>query len=330
MSHCECIVFTFLILTSNGLLLELFNQSTKTQERKRKMNDNQIKELDPMKMVEAMQKAINYMEEHLLDPLTIEEIALQAHLSPFHFQRIFMILTDVSVMEYIRRRRLTLAAHELIRTDTKIIDLSYRYGYETPEAFSKAFRRQHGVTPSEVRKGLGKIQAYNRITIQVQLKGAEPMNYQIVKRDAFQVVGVKREFPCDTETKGIPQFWGEAHQNGTIDRLSRLVKGQIEGLLGVTCNYRSEKNTIDYFIAVEHEGDVPAGLSTLQIPAAKWAVFETHGPVEKAFPQTWKKIYSEWIPSNGYQPAELPAIEAYLDPDVNSPHAKNQIWLAIK
>ncbi|USG67774.1 helix-turn-helix transcriptional regulator [Brevibacillus ruminantium] len=97
-------------------------------------------------------------------------------LNSFHFQRTFLILTDITVGDYIRRRRLTLAAKELISTDGKIIDLAYKYGYETPEAFAKAFRKPHGVTPSEARKGIGKLQSYNRLTIQVTLKGAEPMN----------------------------------------------------------------------------------------------------------------------------------------------------------
>lgn len=130
------------------------------------------------------------MEEHLLDHITIEEIAKQANISPSHLQRIFMILTDISVGEYLRHRRLTLAAQELSSTNSKIIDIAFKYGYDTPESFSKAFRKQHGVTPSESRKGIGKLQSYNRLTIQVSLKGAVPMKYRIVERDAFQVTGL--------------------------------------------------------------------------------------------------------------------------------------------
>ena len=291
-----------------------------------------LKELSIMALVESLQQAIDYIEEHLLEHLTIEEIAKRANVSPFHFQRTFMVLTDLSVGDYLRRRRLTLAAQELTSTDRKIIDLAYKYGYETPEAFSKAFRKQHGMTPSEARKGVGKLQSYNRLTIQVTLKGVEPMKYQIIERNAFQVIGVKRECPCgaDTGGPGIPEFWGEVNTNGTVNKLIPFINGEIKGLLGITDNYNAEKNTIDYWVAAEHVGEVPDGLLSYTFPAAKWVVFEVQGPAPTAMVNTWKQIYSEWLPSNGYEIAELPSIEAYIDSDLYSPHSLNEIWLAVK
>jgi AraC family transcriptional regulator len=286
-----------------------------------------------MALVESLQKAIDYMEDHLLDSTTITDIAKQAHVSPFHFQRIFMILTDMSVGEYLRRRRLTLAAQELSSTDCKIIDLAYKYGYDTPESFSRAFRKQHGITPSEARKGIGKLQSYNRLMIQVNLKGAEPMNYRIVKRSAFAAIGIKREFPCGTEEMGIPgvpEFWGEVNGNGSAPRLLELNDGQIKGLLGICANFNIEKNTIDYWIAAEHTGDTPEGFSRFHFPAAKWAVFEARGPVPDAIVNTTKKIYSEWFPSNGYEPAETASFEAYIDPDPFKKDSYNEIWIPIK
>src|SRR5699024_11073610 len=174
-----------------------------------------------MTWVESLQAAIDYMEDHLLDDLSIESIAQETNFSVFHFQRTFAILTDMSVGEYLRRRRLTLAAHELMRLNTKIIDLSYKYGYETPEAFSKAFRKQHGITPTEARKYTGKLKSYNRLVIQVNLKGAEPMNYKVVEREAFKVAGVKREFSLVNEQNlmGNPKMWDDAHADGTDDLL---------------------------------------------------------------------------------------------------------------
>lgn len=285
-----------------------------------------------MALVESLQRAIDFMEKHLLDSITIEEIAKQANVSPFHFQRTFMILTDVTVGDYLRRRRLTLAAQELSSAQCKILDLASKYGYETPEAFSKAFRKQHGIAPSEVRKGTGKLQSYNRLMIQVNLKGAAPMNYKIVERDAFQVVGVKRECPCGEEAKGpgIAEFWGEVNENGTADKLVQFINGEIKGILGITDNYNAEKNTIDYWIAAEHIGEEPDGMSRVDFPATKWVVFEVHGSAPIEMPNAWKRIYSEWIPSNGYEIAELAAVEAYIASDPYSPNASNEIWLAIK
>lgn len=285
-----------------------------------------------MALVESLQKAIDYMEEHLLDTITIEDIAEQANVSPFHFQRTFMILTDVSVGEYLRRRRLTLAAQELSTTDVKIIDIAFKYGYDSPEAFTKAFRKQHAIAPSEVRKGVVKLQSYNRLMIQVNLKGVEPMKYQIVERDAFQVVGIKRECPCGDESgvAGIPELWGEVNANGIADKLVQLMNGDIKGLLGIIDNYNDETNTIDYWVAVEHIGDVPDELISLEIPSSKWVIFEVNGSAPTALPKAWKQIFSEWIPSNGYEVADIPAIEAYTDPDPYRADSSNQIWLAVK
>jgi len=285
-----------------------------------------------MAWVESLQKAIDYIEVHLLDQISLEEVAKQANVSLYHFQRIFMIMTNTSVGEYVRHRRLTLAAQELSSTSSKIIDLAYKYGYDTPESFSKAFRKHHGVTPSDVRKGFGSLKSYNRLSIQVKLEGAEPMKYQIVDRDAFQTVGVKRKLPCENEggVPGIPEFWGEVNENGTVEQLTQFMNGDIKGLLGITDNYNSENNTIDYWIAAEHHGEIPSGYSGIQFPAAKWIVFEVDGFAPTAMVEAWKKIYSEWIPSNRYEIADIAAIEAYTDPDPYNPKSSNQIWLAVK
>src|SRR5690606_9677992 len=124
-----------------------------------------------MALVEGLQKAIEFMETNLQENITIEDIAEKAHLSSYHFQRTFTILTDMTVAEYLRRRRLTKAAHEVSTTNIKIIDLALKYGYQTPESFTKAFQKQHGMSPSEARKGNSNFQSYNRLTIQVNLKG---------------------------------------------------------------------------------------------------------------------------------------------------------------
>ncbi|WP_147803840.1 AraC family transcriptional regulator [Alkalicoccus halolimnae] len=285
-----------------------------------------------MALIESLQKAIDYMEEHLLESLSIETIARQASVSPYHFQRMFMILTDYSVGEYLRGRRLTLAAKELSSSDSKVIDLAYKYGYETPEAFSKAFRKQHGVSPSKARKGSGQLQSYNRLTIQVNLRGAEPMNYKIIEKEAFQVVGIKRECPCGEtgEVSGIAELWEEVNADGTADRLVQLINGEINGLLGITNNYSEEKETVDYWVAAEHSGEVPGDFTAMTLPSSRWVIFEVTGSAPVAMPEAWNQIYTEWIPSNGYEVADIPAVEAYTDPDSYKDDSSNQIWLAVK
>ncbi|MFK9090843.1 effector binding domain-containing protein [Bacillus salipaludis] len=287
-----------------------------------------------MGWVESLQRAIDYMEEHLLETITMESIAKQANVSVFHFQRTFAILTDITVGEYIRRRRLTLAAQELSNTSCKIIDIALKYGYDTPEAFTKAFRRHHGLTPSQARNHHGKLKSYNRLMIQVSLKGADPMNYKIVEREGFQVVGVKREFSCVNGENliGIPKMWNDVHADGTNDLLFKLNNGQNKGVVGVcvdkSCN--QSEPLIDYWIATEYSGETPDGLMKLDIPASKWGVFEVHGPMPDAIQKVWKQIFSEWFPSNQYKPAGTPELEVYFDGDPWSPDYYSEIWIPLK
>ncbi|MDA3129445.1 GyrI-like domain-containing protein [Aliibacillus thermotolerans] len=287
-----------------------------------------------MAIVEALQKAIEYMEAHLLEDITIKDIAAQAHMSSYHFQRTFVILTDITVGEYLRRRRLTKAAHELCNTNAKIIDIAYKYGYQTPESFSKAFQRQHGLTPSDARKGIGNLQSYNRLTIQVNLKGVEPMKYHMMERDDFQIVGVKESFECNEtfdQSKEINRFWSQLGQGGTIDQLLRLNHGEIAGLIGATIAYHEENDQMEYMVAVESSsGDIPDGLFKYELPSTKWVIFEAAGPVMDVVPKLWKQIYSEWFPSNDYEHSGAPSLEVYTSPDPTSSTAKTEIWVPVK
>ncbi|QOS79005.1 AraC family transcriptional regulator [Paenibacillus sp. JNUCC31] len=281
-----------------------------------------------MNWIESLQIAIHYMEDHLLENMTIEQISAKAHISPFHFQRTFSLLTDVTVAEYIRRRRLTLAANELMQSDHKIIDLAHKYGFETPESFSKAFRRQHGIAPTEARKNSTSITSYNRLVIQLSLKGAEPMNYKIVEQAEFTLVGIKQAFSyVDGENlRGIAKMWQEAYTSGTENRLFELNNGAIHGLLGVCVDQNEiQKKQMEYWIATAYDGEVPEGLLSFKIPASKWSVFEVQGPMPESMQSLWKQIISEWFPSNPYEHAGIPELEVYPGP--NQPP---QIWIPIK
>lgn len=280
--------------------------------------------------LQSIQQAIEYIEEHLTEDLKIEHISKVAHSSSFHFQRAFSILTGMSVGEYIRGRRLTLAAQEIAISDCKIIDVAYKYGYETPEAFAKAFRKQHGMKPSNVRKEASMIHSYNKLVIHVQLKGAEPMQYKIVEKESFQVVGVKRTFSCGNgeQTKGITKFWQDIYEDGTSNSLFPLNTGEINGVIGV-CDM-GENNLMDYWIATNYAGKDTKGFETFTVPAAKWAVFEVKGAMPTAITTMWEKIYQEWLPSNAYELTNGPELEVYSDGDSSSPDYHSEIWLPIK
>lgn len=286
-------------------------------------------------MVESIQRAIEYIENNLREQIDIEEVARHATMSPFHFQRVFTMLTEIPVGEYIRRRRLSIAAQELLTSDRKIIDIAFQFGYETPEAFTKAFRRQHGTSPTEVRKLQGKLQSYNRLVIQVTLKGADPMNYKVVSKKAFKVVGVKRIFSYenDAQTSEIPKLWEEVNQNGVTAKLFQRNDGPVTGVLGV-CNVSSDdmkkKELIEYWVATAAEGDAPEGMDSMEIPASRWAIFEVRGSMPDAMKKAWKQIFSEWFPSTSHEHAGTPEFELYTDEDPSSPDLYSEIWIPIK
>ncbi|WP_050183939.1 AraC family transcriptional regulator [Domibacillus robiginosus] len=265
-----------------------------------------------MGWTEALQKAIEFMETHITEPITIEEIAREAGVS---------VLTDITVADYLRKRRLTLAAQELANTKDRIIDVAFKYGYKTLQSFAKAFRRQHPLFNS-----------YNRLLIRVQIKGAKPMNYKIVEKNSFQVTGQKRAFSMmNNETiEGIPAMWKEINEGGTTDRLLKLSDGEVSGILGI-CIKQEEESRIDYWIAVSYEGSASEEFETIGIPAAKWVVFEVHGPMPNAMQQMWKQIYAEWFPSNSYKQAQgIPEFERYPEEDPYQDDSYSEIWIPIK
>lgn len=287
-----------------------------------------------MSWISMIQQAINYMEENLLEDITVEHISRKINISSYHFQKTFSILTGITISDYLRKRRLSLAAEDLIQSNFKIIDIALKYGYDTPEAFSKAFRRQHGLSPTDARKRKGKLHSYNRLQIQVILRGADMMKYKIVERSAFQIVGVNRIFSLqnDENLRGIPSFWEECNNNGFDEELFKINDGDITGVLGV-CMGKTEESQgdkIEYWIATEYPGLVPTHMKSFTIPTSKWAVFEVHGPMPDAMSKVWKKIFSEWFPSSGYEHAGLPEFEVYSEDDPSSLDLYSEIWIPIR
>ena len=157
----------------------------------------------------GFQESIDYIEQNLTETLDVEEIAGKAALSPFYYQRIFGALCNMTVGEYIRARRMTLAAQELAGSGSKVIDVALRYGYDSPDSFAKAFQRFHGVTPSQAREKGIPLRSLAPLHIKITLEGGSMLDYRIVEKAPFTVVGVKRRFDTETCYQEIPKFWDE-------------------------------------------------------------------------------------------------------------------------
>lgn len=286
-----------------------------------------------MDWISGIQKAIDYIESHIEDELNYDDVANEAACSSFYFQRIFGILCGISLGEYIRNRRLTLAGSELILTNNKIIDIALKYGYESPVSFTRAFSKYHGITPTQARKNGAKLKSFSRLSVQIIMKGGSSMNYKIVEKAAFQVLEkVEAHSIVDSENKNtIPDFWTRSRKDGTIETL--LEKTNDKSFIFGICygNIPTDAKTFDYSIAVKWNEDrsVPDGYRVSEIPSRTWAVFECIGAMPDAIQETWHKICSEFFPLSDYKPTYEMDIEAYTDGDMSADDYKSEIWIPI-
>jgi AraC family transcriptional regulator len=284
-----------------------------------------------MDWLNEMNKAVEYMEANITEKLDIEKVARIALSSSFHFQRMYYMLTGVTVAEYIRRRRLTLAAQDILSGE-KVIDVAYRYGYETPEAFTKAFRKMHGISPSAAREPGANLKAYPKLSFRISIKGDKDMNYKIVEKGSFSVTGKqKRITTADGDNfKQVPAFWNDCMKDGTYEWICS--KAGKMGVLGVCMDLGTfYEGAFTYMIGVEKvEGTLPQGYTTVTIPAATWAVFESVGPLPDAIQDVTKRIFSEWFPATGYQHDCAPELEVYSAGDNSSPDYRCEVWIPIK
>lgn len=272
--------------------------------------------------VERFQASIDYMEERLTEAgaLDIEAIAARAALSPFYYQRIFGALCGMTVGEYIRARRMTLAAQALAAGDERVIDVAVQYGYDSPDSFAKAFQRFHGITPSQAREAGAPLRSFGPLHIKITLEGGSMLDYRIVERAPFTVVGVGRPFNSDTSYQEIPKFWDEWLAQG---------EGRpIMGTFGICLDMRGKD--FDYWIADLYcpWQDVPEGCETRVIPGSLWAQFPC---TLKTLQPTNTKIWSEWLPTlQGYAPAGDYSIEVYLPPEKETGEMPVYIWVPLK
>lgn len=276
-----------------------------------------------MDWVRTINHAIEYMEAHLTDEVTLADVARQVNLSAFHFQRAFSLLTDMSPAEYLRKRRLSQAAAELVSGDAKVIDIAMKYGYDSPESFTKAFTRFHGVSPMQAKKG-SPIQFMNRFTVRITIEGGCIMEYTVEKWEAMDLLVHAKEFNPETSEKEIPAFWDEYYANEEYRK--------IPGYLGLCAQEKNGRDTFRYGIgckASDVEG-IPEGFEIIRIPEYTWAVFKCVGPMPDAIQAMWERIYKEWLPGSDYELIPDYDIENYLPGDPTSRDYVSEICIPVR
>ncbi|MEJ8548391.1 AraC family transcriptional regulator [Brevibacillus borstelensis] len=286
-----------------------------------------------MDWLEKMNGAMDYIEENLASEIDLAEVARLACCSQYHFTRMFAFIAGVTLSEYIRRRRLTLAAFELADRDVRIIDVAVKYRYSSADSFARAFQSLHGVTPSEARSSGPSLKAYPPMTFHISIKGGSSMNYRIVEKEAFRIVGFTKRVPLIYEgvNPEIASMW-EALDESTIHLLKQLSNVEPKGLISASTNFsegRQEYGELDHYIGAATTMDCPDHLARLEVPASTWAVFESVGPFPGTLQNIWGRIYTEWFPSASYELAEGPEMLWNEHKDVSSPTFKSEIWIPV-
>lgn len=283
-----------------------------------------------MNVLESMNATIEYIEEHLLEELHMPAIAGVTGLPEVDIQRTFYALTGISIVEYVRRRRLSLAGYELQMGEISVLDVALKYGYTSPDSFTRAFKQMHGMTPSAVKKGGCLLKSYGKITFVLTIKGVNAMNYKIVKKEEMHIIGFKKWFSTenDSQMTEIPKMW-----DAVTDEMKRRITGlsNNEGVVGLCADMY--EGGFDYWIGCMSDKECPDDLEEMTIPATYWAVFEVIGsmrPLPNAMQDIWKRIYSEWLPNSGYEHAMLPEIEYYSAGDMMAEDYRSEIWIPVK
>jgi len=280
-----------------------------------------------MEWIGRLNSAINYIEEHLEDEINYEQVAKIACCSTFHFQRMFSYMANVPLAEYIRRRRMTMAAVDLQKSNEKVIDIASKYGYNSPTAFNRAFQSIHGITPSEAKIKGALVKAFPPISFKIMIKGDVEMNYKIEQKDSFRIVGVAQSLHKEIEKNFelVPQMWQKAVENGIVEKLVSMMNSEPMGVLGVSaCN---EEEEWKYYIAVASDRAIDKEFEEYIVPESTWAIFYGEGPMPHSIQELEKRIVTEWLPTSGYEYANAPDIEVYLSPDPQN--AKFEVWIPV-
>lgn len=289
-----------------------------------------------MEWTESLKRAINFMEDHLLDEIDGYDVAQAVNISSFYFQKGFSLMTGYSISEYLRCRRLYLAAIDVIAGKEKIIDIAYKYDYETPESFTKAFTRFHGCSPMQIKGDTHKIKPFLPLTVSIKISGGTQMDFTVEKMNAFKVIGFEKIAKAEDSYQTLPQFWTEFKINCKQGKNSKDVQETIErcnvGEFGVCLDDKPETKKFSYLIAGRYDGGhIPEGMRVIEIPETTWAKFKCIGPLPYALQTVNTEIFKNWLPGNpDYEMSASLNIEWYSKEDGSKADYESSIWIPVR
>ncbi len=283
-----------------------------------------------MEWNDKLQIIIDYVENHLQrteEPINVDEIAKIAGCSFDFFQKVFSYIKGISFSEYVRYRKLTLAGYDLKSTNLKIVEISFKYGYDSPTSFTKAFQLFHGISPKKARDEDAKLKVYPKMQIMIK----QDYSWRIEDKPSFRLIGKSRKFSCvdGKHFIEIPEFWSECYKNGVINNLISLDDANQKGLFGMFEPVNDQENEIEYSILVKSNQILPEGFHEFIVPEATWAVFDCIGRLPESIQQGWKYLNEEWLIQYPFKHAPCPEFEWYSDSNSFSKDYLSQIWIPI-
>lgn len=257
---------------------------------------------------------ISYIEEHLSEKIDYNDLAKIIGYSPYHLQRLFLMLTNIPISEYIRHRRLSCSAYDLLNDKSSVTEIATKYQYSSPSSFQRAFKVFHGISPKEIKSGEHFIKAYPPLRFELSMKGASSLDYKLVTTKAFRVIGKRLSTTMEDgqSYEEIPAFWQSMQQGNDIPKLLPMMNQPPFGLLGLS-NYNPDldESTFDYYIGVASNNVLPDDYVEISIPATTWATFPHLMGTPKEMQEFQRSIVMDWLPSSGYEFAIGPDLEVY-------------------
>ena len=290
-----------------------------------------------MDWLKKMNEALNYIEDNLTEEIDFAVIAQKACCSSYNFQRMFSFITDITLAEYIRRRRLTNAAFELQKSDIKVIDLAMKYGYDSPISFTRAFKAMHSIIPTKAREEGIELKAYPRLSFQITIKGVSEMNYRIETKPEFQVYGVEGVFKSEDSFSTIPKFWDEFCKAGEYEKMIESLGNELDGSgewgTHAVCGYREISDTeFPYMIcAFKTLTSKTDGYKIVDVPKATWAIFTSdkheRDKVVEVTQSLNRRIYTEWFQNSKFDKVDGFDFEIYKGDEEK---CYEEIWVRVK
>ncbi len=291
--------------------------------------------------IQLIQQAICYMEEHIYEEISYAEVAKSVHMSSYNFHRTFSFIVGMTANEYIRKRRLTLAARELQTTGLSVMDAAYKYGYESPESFSKAFTRFHSATPKQAKRKGTKLHLFNPLVIKITLEGGSVMDYRIEHRESQRFIALVRAFPNeisnDENDHSIPDFWTECHEKNLVEAIRSLRAEGKRDLYGLCSPVRDSETHFNYGIGIviDEDTDVTdleqftkSGYTLWETEPADYAVFKCFGSDGDCLGEMWSKFFKEFVPQTGYMQTDGTDYEIYFEKGESGLFC--ELWIPVK